>query len=946
MSIVRLFTLAVGLLSTSCTVLMGLMGDLSSTIPGSGGTSTVRSEARAADSTCAVGGIDVATGIDQDLDGSLDDSEVRSITTLCHAEDDVLALLDARPLDDPGRCPTGGFELLFGFDTDGNTELDAEELVRSEVICNGAPPNVGWVTLVLIDTIPDLDACPAGGIRLKSGLDRNRNLVLDDTEIQFDLHVCNGVDGPAGVDGTACFRSMIEGTDAYQIICDDGTGSWVAKGATGERGPSGPNGPPGKDGTRCWETPFVEPGYIKIVCEDGSEVLLTKGKKGSPGTDGPAGESGAIGFQCTAETSHNSSITEYTCTDGSTIIVKSGARGTRGPQGERGPTGQRGKLCSRQDSGQNDSILITCEDGTSATLKDGSPGATGPSGPAGDAGTDGTTCAAVRDDALQRTLIQCDDGSSSYVYDGDSLPGEKGETGDAGTDGEGCSAAAFAELGLYVLTCADQTTSVVRNGENGGTGPQGAPGEAGEPGRACDVLHDTELGAYQILCPDGTAATVYDGQDGNTGAPGPAGMDGLDGERCEAVEDSVSGNVWVFCEDGTQSAIHNGEDGATGNTADISLIRVWTESAGPRCPYGGLRFVAGTDQNGDGELQEEEVNEEEFVCTNSEESCAEGFHQEGGACASNTRACNMENGVGLETWENGTYGTCTLVSCNSGYHDGGSGNCVTEGVCSSGFLLREDGICDDFFSEAFIPFGSFERDGRTVVISRSMAMMTTEVTQGLWKAISGGINPAQFTDCDGLGGNSCPIEGMDWYATIGFANALSTFKGLSPCYEITGCDEDEWADGSASTCNIAFANPQDPLSCPGFRLPTEAEWEYAYRAGTTTEYYSGENDVWIPVIAWYENNAVGETHPVAQKQANAWGLFDMPGNVEEWIWDWHADYPEEAADYLGPDTGYSRVLRGGFYGSAANALSASNRSQMMPTFNNSAIGFRLTRTIP
>jgi formylglycine-generating enzyme required for sulfatase activity len=287
----------------------------------------------------------------------------------------------------------------------------------------------------------------------------------------------------------------------------------------------------------------------------------------------------------------------------------------------------------------------------------------------------------------------------------------------------------------------------------------------------------------------------------------------------------------------------------------------------------------------------------------------------------------------------------------------GFGQCYAQGPesgsCTCGFGSSNDESGNCVSSESIIPAGSFQRAGATVTITRSMAMMKTEVTQGLWKEISGGVNPSYFPNCDGAGGDSCPVEKVNWFSAAGFANALTAAKNaadgtsLTPCYTITGCSSDDWRDGSASGCTVSFADTSDPLSCTGYRLPTEAEWEYAYRAGTTTVYYNGDSEAGLEDIAWYSANSSNTTHPVSQKDPNAWGLYDMSGNVSEWTWDRSGDYPGVIIDYTGPQEGDNRVLRGGSWGDSAGGVAAAHRNIYFPPDNrNLNYGFRLTRTLP
>jgi formylglycine-generating enzyme required for sulfatase activity len=148
----------------------------------------------------------------------------------------------------------------------------------------------------------------------------------------------------------------------------------------------------------------------------------------------------------------------------------------------------------------------------------------------------------------------------------------------------------------------------------------------------------------------------------------------------------------------------------------------------------------------------------------------------------------------------------------------------------------------------------------------------------------------------------------------------------------------------------------DPYQCAGYRLPTEAEWEYAYRAGTTTAFYNGAItqtgtsplDPNLDAIGWYRGNSGNTTHPDAQKAPNAWKLNDMSGNVWEWCWDWLGASPASAVtDPLGPASGTSKTLRGGSYGNEASWARAATRAfAYRPDHADPTLGFRLARTAP
>jgi len=250
----------------------------------------------------------------------------------------------------------------------------------------------------------------------------------------------------------------------------------------------------------------------------------------------------------------------------------------------------------------------------------------------------------------------------------------------------------------------------------------------------------------------------------------------------------------------------------------------------------------------------------------------------------------------------------------------------------------------------------------SVTISRSFFLGQTEVTQGQWKALSGGINPSYFQDTTCIDGcastesanDSGPVEFLDWYAAVAFANARSAAEGLTSCYTLRGCTDatNGWKYGYNSGCTGATLSG---LDCTGYRLPTESEWEYAARGGTTTATYLGNlsgvvNDcdtaqANLDGIAWWCKDAGSRTQAVGGKTANSFGLYDMLGNVWEWTGDWYGTYPSTVTDPLGPSTGSSRVLRGGsWYGNARYARAAF-RNYGTPD-SRSNLGFRLSRTAP
>ncbi len=230
------------------------------------------------------------------------------------------------------------------------------------------------------------------------------------------------------------------------------------------------------------------------------------------------------------------------------------------------------------------------------------------------------------------------------------------------------------------------------------------------------------------------------------------------------------------------------------------------------------------------------------------------------------------------------------------------------------------------------------------VISRDFCLKATEVTQGEWQSLMGN-NPSGFSSC----GSTCPVETVSWWDSVAYCNALSSKESLTPCYTLTGCTGTPGVSGYACT-GVTFTG----LSCTGYRLPTEAEWEYAARAGTTTGTYNGtstttgceEPNAVLDPIAWFCGNSGNKSKTVGTRQANAWGLYDMLGNVWEWCWDWDGAYPTgTVADPTGVLTGSGRVFRGGSWNDIAGYVRAANRDWNDPGNRYYHLGLRPARSI-
>ncbi len=239
-------------------------------------------------------------------------------------------------------------------------------------------------------------------------------------------------------------------------------------------------------------------------------------------------------------------------------------------------------------------------------------------------------------------------------------------------------------------------------------------------------------------------------------------------------------------------------------------------------------------------------------------------------------------------------------------------------------LFRENGIRVDDAVFVNISPGTFimgspeDEPGRQndetqheVTITREFCLQATPVTQGQWKSVMG-ANPSNFMK----GGLDCPVEGVSW----------------------NDCQE--------------FIRKLNQKGEYGYRLPTEAEWEYACRAGTSSAFSDGEiarkrfsrKDPCLNEIGWYSANSGGKTHPVADKKPNAWGLSDMHGNVCEWCQDWYGKYPlMPQRDPQGPVIGPGCVVRGGSWSSASQDCRSAGRLYHSPNSRSKFVGFRLVR---
>ncbi|GHU39364.1 hypothetical protein FACS1894190_03610 [Spirochaetia bacterium] len=222
-----------------------------------------------------------------------------------------------------------------------------------------------------------------------------------------------------------------------------------------------------------------------------------------------------------------------------------------------------------------------------------------------------------------------------------------------------------------------------------------------------------------------------------------------------------------------------------------------------------------------------------------------------------------------------------------------------------------------------------------------------EVTQEQFQAVMG-YNPSDR----GVSPDR-PVHLISWSVAVAFCNKLSIAAGLQPVYDVPGITDWEnfnYSHGSSIYYETAlWSGATMDISKNGYRLPTEAEWDYAGRAGTTTEWINGNTvtaGLGLGAYAWYgENNASYTHHPVGGKLPNAFGLYDMQGSVYEWCWDWNGNYSSSpVTDPVGPESGVQfRITRGGSISAPASQLTSTYRLPTTLTTGMPQFGFRLVR---
>lgn len=425
--------------------------------------------------------------------------------------------------------------------------------------------------------------------------------------------------------------------------------------------------------------------------------------------------------------------------------------------------------------------------------------------------------------------------------------------------------------------------------------------------------------------PSGGSGGGSSGAGGST--PDAAPADTGTGGGADALEDSAGGTGGTAGsggEDASADADPESSVGGTGGTAGFGGEEAGTD-ADPDTSTGGTAGSAGSGGEDAGTDAEPEAS-------------TGGTGGSGGSGGS-----GGTGGTGGLGGSGGTGGSGGVTNC---YEASGSPKCPTAGADGSYCVINAGSF--DMGSPATELGRSPSEQSHTVALTHRFLVGATEVTQRMWSCVVG-TAPSAFGSC----GPNCPVESVTWFSATVYANRLSQLAGLETCY----ADPDDGtvydqADASGEKTPRWTLGP----ACLGYRLPTEAEWEYAARAGTKTAFFTGAITVLdcspldpkLDLAGWYCGNASSRSSVYKLKKENAWGLYDTHGNVWEWTWDTLSDLPStKVTDPLGgPEDAYIRVTKGGSFYEGPGLCRSAARSGVFPISGMEAIGFRIVRTYP
>ncbi len=526
-------------------------------------------------------------------------------------------------------------------------------------------------------------------------------------------------------------------------------------------------------------------------------------------------------------------------------------------------------------------------------------------------------------------------------------------------------------------------------GDGGGCDVSANPCEGCTPANACGgcgVLRDPvggacgtcDSGVFECEGEGGETACVGDlGEAAKNACGGCEVLDSAPGDGCGTCESGelecdrgnlvcrgdlgeVALNVCGGCGEPTNPV--DGECGTCGtgtfecNTATLDTVCVGDAGEGVLNACGGCEELSDTEGDPCGQCGEFRCNQETKALDCLDVPAPVWFRDRDGDSFGNPEdsqtACDQPEGF-VDNGDDCLDETVEAV-------DPATINPDAEEVAGDG----RDNNCDGFVRllPATLQMGSpLDEPGRRndetqhpVTLTRTIEVSIDEVTRGLYDAVTS-RTPTTDANC---AGPECAVSCLNWYESLAFLNELSRQHGVEACYTLEDC---EGTPGAGSCTGNACSNEDAfncdtitfaGLDCAGFRLPTEAEWEFFTRGNTTTAYFTGQvtgsgcNESRVAEMGQYCGNAGDRIHNVGEKRPNRFGLFDTSGNVSEWVSDNYAIFnADPVTDPLGPELGEQKVHRGGSFRDQADFCRSASRDKVEPICRNRTIGLRAVRTI-
>ena len=481
----------------------------------------------------------------------------------------------------------------------------------------------------------------------------------------------------------------------------------------------------------------------------------------------------------------------------------------------------------------------------------------------------------------------------------------------------------------YIIAFADGESIFVKNGKDGIQGTAGTPGQDGKtPEISVGLYEDVyywKLNGEWLLDEDGNKLRVT-GEKGDKGDPGATGKDGTTGATGAAGKDGVTpqfkivdGN-WMVSYDGGASWSSAGSATASNGIVSVTVDEAThtltlTLSDGTKIP-----ITYGTDKSSS-DSGEDATTETSYI---ELDKTSETIGAEGGTITVKVNASGAYTASCPESWITIARGTntCTItVAANTAtavrkatitLTCGGISKTVT--ITQSGKSTSTTNPWDGKMEVVLIKAGTFTMGSPTTETDRNSD--ETQHTVTLTKDFYMGKYPvtnAQYSEFLNAVGCSSEYDYGYYTSSDNQKRLLVYSQSWGVVYADGKWKPQSGYDNYPVLC-VTWYGANEYAKWIGGSLPTEAQWEYACRAGSTTVYFFGDSSSKLGDYAWYSDNSSTKTHPVGQKKPNAWGLYDMYGNVWEWCADWKGSYPSGATtDPTGPATGTDRIIRGGMY---------------------------------